>query len=387
MADISQIKIGGQTYDIKDRVAREASASGVYYAGETSTPISDGMKTMTGQVTVGGEEKSLKSGALVIYEEKEFIYLQYDEPDESSNVGEFNEFGSTGSLKGLAFKDSATGTTAGHTHSVTGTGNVSGTSVESHSYTPEGTVAVSGSATSTFTGTEQEINLTGDTEEVTEGDHTYTPAGTIDEYTPAGIVSAPTFSGTAENHGHTISTGSGSANYTPAGTVSTSISGGAHQHNVTASAKWGANGAPYKASVSGELLTLEETSAAPVISASSEEASPVCTASSSFTGTGVELVLSETSITPKGTVSAPKFTGNAANLTFTGTQATLKHAAHKHTINLTTNYTPAGTINTVLNGLSGTFTGKAASLTHVVTQGTVSIVGTAATATDTVTVS
>ena len=34
MADISQIKIGGVTYDIKDTVARNANVSGIHYRGQ-----------------------------------------------------------------------------------------------------------------------------------------------------------------------------------------------------------------------------------------------------------------------------------------------------------------------------------------------------------------
>lgn len=37
MADISQILIGGTTYDIKDNVARNAMVSGVHYCGQGYT--------------------------------------------------------------------------------------------------------------------------------------------------------------------------------------------------------------------------------------------------------------------------------------------------------------------------------------------------------------
>lgn len=78
---------------------------GMHYIGETSTTLVDGATTST---LVAKSENSLsklsgfEAGDIVIYDNKEFIW----------NGAKWNEFGSTGSLKALAFADSATGTVA-----------------------------------------------------------------------------------------------------------------------------------------------------------------------------------------------------------------------------------------------------------------------------------
>lgn len=116
----------------------------MHYAGITTTALTDGSTTAT--LTIDEETKTFTSsdaGAVVIYQEKEFVW----------NGTKWQEFGSTGSLKALAFKDSASG-----------------------SYTPAGTVSVSTNATTNKTAT-------------------VSPAGSGDAtYTPAGSVAAPTVS-------------------------------------------------------------------------------------------------------------------------------------------------------------------------------------------------
>lgn len=104
--------IGGQQYDIKDAEARQSIVDlqtsvtgGMHYIGETSTALTDGATTST---LVAKSENSLSkltgfaSGDIVIYDELEFVW----------NGAKWQEFGSTGSLKALAFKDSATGSVA-----------------------------------------------------------------------------------------------------------------------------------------------------------------------------------------------------------------------------------------------------------------------------------
>ena len=120
---ISQIAVGGSTYDIKDAEAREliqgidtAISGGLHYIGETSTELTDGATTST---LVAASANSLSkttgfvAGDIVIYGELEFVW----------NGAKWHEFGSTGSLKGLAFKDSATGYAT-----VTGSNNASAVS-------------------------------------------------------------------------------------------------------------------------------------------------------------------------------------------------------------------------------------------------------------------
>ena len=176
MADISKVNIGGTTYNIKDRQARldieslQSSVTGAmhyigttidptsiadnstsvayikkddataigYYSGTVPTATTYTYKGVTYNVTY----KELKAGNVVICGKLEFVYSDTDKA--------WHEFGSTGSLKALAFKDKASGrykpkgnvsstfsgTAKTVKHTVTNSGSVSA----SGSFTPEGTV-------------------------------------------------------------------------------------------------------------------------------------------------------------------------------------------------------------------------------------------------------
>lgn len=144
MADISKITLPtGSTYNIKDAQARTdiqtlqgAVTGGMHYIGVTTTALTDGAST--NPIVIGGNNVTAKAGDLAIYEALEFIYSDTD--------SKWHEFGSTGSLKSLAFKDSASG-------SVTPSGSVSqptftGSSLTATgNYTPEGSVSVSPTVT------------------------------------------------------------------------------------------------------------------------------------------------------------------------------------------------------------------------------------------------
>lgn len=106
---LSKLTVGSQQYDLKDAEARQsisdiqtAITGGMHYIGETSTVLTDGATTST---LVAKSEGSLSkltgfdAGDIVIYGELEFVW----------NGAKWKEFGSTGSLKALAFKDNATG--------------------------------------------------------------------------------------------------------------------------------------------------------------------------------------------------------------------------------------------------------------------------------------
>lgn len=116
MADISEITLpSGVTYDIKDATARseisilKGSGTGaMHYAGVTTTELENG--SSTSPININEVDYTPSNGDVVIYEQLEFVWSTSDE--------KWHEFGSTGSLKGLAFKDSA-----------------------SASYTPEGSVS------------------------------------------------------------------------------------------------------------------------------------------------------------------------------------------------------------------------------------------------------
>ena len=107
MADLSKITLpSGTTYNFKDAQARDdiaalktGATSGIHYRGVTTTLLTDGAST--NPITINNQQYTAKSGDVVIYGKLEFIYSDTD--------NKWHEFGSTGSLKGLAFKDNATG--------------------------------------------------------------------------------------------------------------------------------------------------------------------------------------------------------------------------------------------------------------------------------------
>ena len=142
MADISKITLpSGNTYNFKDQEARDLISdlsSPTSYLGVTTTEITDG--STVSPITIGDKSVTPKSGNIVAYGNSEFVWSDVEK--------KWREFGSTGSLKALAFKDSA-----------------------SASYTPAGSVSQP-----TFTGTKATIST---------------------DYTPAGTVAAPTLTVTA----------------------------------------------------------------------------------------------------------------------------------------------------------------------------------------------
>ena len=260
MADISKITLpSGSTYDIKDVGAREliASLSGALtYLGTTTTALIDGCATSP--ITVGDTSVTPKAGDVVAYENCEFVW--------SAAESKWREFGSTGSLKALAFKDSV-----------------------SASYTPEGTVSQP-----VFTGTTALIPIR------------FTPAGTV-----------------------TISKGTGTANYTPEGTVSApTVTVTPDTASVKPFGSAGTLPS-FTASVSGETLSLAFSAGKlPSAGTAVTVVKGIRSATASapiFTGTGAELKAAFTgtertttaAYLPAGTVSKPTFTGSASTITLT----------------------------------------------------------------------
>ena len=114
MADV--VKING--YDIKDATARQMISelgNSLYWLGVTTTALTDG--DTTNPITVGGESVTARTGAVAQYSGEEFAWngSAWQSLDK-------NNFGS------LAFKNSATG-----------------------SYTPDGSVSISGGTLPTLT--------------------------------------------------------------------------------------------------------------------------------------------------------------------------------------------------------------------------------------------
>lgn len=105
MTDISKITLpSGETYNIKDATARSeidilkgSNTGAMHYAGVTTTALADGSNTSP--IRIGDEDYTPLNGDVVIYNTLEFVW--------STSDNKWHEFGSTGSLKALAFKDSA----------------------------------------------------------------------------------------------------------------------------------------------------------------------------------------------------------------------------------------------------------------------------------------
>ena len=114
---LSKIVKGSDTLWLKDAEARTSIediyskiSGGLHYLGKSTTEIEDGDATgpwvIDGVTYVvsgaTGSQKNLAAGDIAIYGESEFIW--------SGASGKWQEFGSTGSLGALAFKDSASAT-------------------------------------------------------------------------------------------------------------------------------------------------------------------------------------------------------------------------------------------------------------------------------------
>ena len=115
---LSKIVKGSDTLWIKDAEARadiedikSSITGGMHYLGKSTTAIADGDATGPWVIdgvtyiasgTPSSGQKLLAAGDIAIYQELEFIW--------SGASGKWQEFGSTGSLKALAFKDTASAT-------------------------------------------------------------------------------------------------------------------------------------------------------------------------------------------------------------------------------------------------------------------------------------
>lgn len=256
MADISKITLpSGTTYDLKDAWAREAIEalnSTITFLGVTSTALSNG--ATTNPITIDSKQVTAVNGDLVIYNSLELIF--------SGSDNKWHELGSTGTLKALAFKASASG-----------------------SYTPAGSVSKP-----TFTGTKATISV---------------------KHTPAGSV--------------TIATGTGTANYTPAGSVSKpTITVTPNTATIKQFDSQGTLPS-WTASVASETLTIGWAAGTLPSGADVSVATGIKSATSSqpsFTGTAVQLTGSfsgteatcSTEYTPAGSVSQPTFSGTAATI-------------------------------------------------------------------------
>jgi len=134
---LSVFNDGQHDLHIKDAEARQSIADiqsaitgAMHYIGVSTTKIEDGDGAAKGPWTIDGVEyiasgtptsgqKLLSSGDVAIYGELEFVW--------SATASKWKEFGSTGSLKSLAFKDASDIETGGSTSKKLATTSITGT--------------------------------------------------------------------------------------------------------------------------------------------------------------------------------------------------------------------------------------------------------------------
>lgn len=287
MADISKIKLpSGSIFDIKDDIARKQLqdiktnlSAGMHYIGTTTTELYDNINVAS--VVVDGQIVIAKSGDIVIYGDLQFIATVTD----TATV--WHEFGSTGSLKALAFKQNATGPVIaeGSVSQPTFSGNIMAATGK---LTPEGDITIS-------TGT---------------GTANYTPAGTLS----GGEISvelntADRFVATSATSGGVVNDGSAAQCTLP--TLTTSVT------NETLTIDWGAGSFTPNTPTTVTLPIFQSSSVAISVKSATITTEPT------FTGTGASLAASfagkESDVavtgTPTGTVSQPTFTGSSVNVT------------------------------------------------------------------------
>ena len=410
MADISKVNIGGTTYNIKDRQARldieslQSSLTGaMHYIGTTIDPtsIADNSTSVayikTGDasaigyysgtaptattytyngVTYNVRYSELKAGDVVICGKLEFAYSDADKA--------WHEFGSTGSLKALAFKDNASGkykpkgdvsstfsgTAKTVKHSVTNSGSVSA----SGSFTPEGTVTQGTKKTATvvasYPGAKSKFvkttvhdtpraktaKLVTDTRLKTVNATTQklvkTSIAGVSGSTTASKASAASVAGmTASVADETLTLTPKSVSFSnitvPVAANAVSVATGEVSANGT-----GSSVATGVSSTSGDCVTGVEGSLDDVvvgIEAGNEvevatgELSPSATGSEVMTGLGTP-----TTKTVLTDVDNPTFAGDEGTVNVTGTNSGVVVADHE--------ITPEGTVESTFNGTEETIT-------------------------------
>lgn len=329
MADISKITLpSGSTYNLKDQGARDlidALESYSSYLGVTTTALTDG--ATTNPIVIGGQSITAKTGSIVNYGSKEFIF----------NGTSWQEFGDLSALGALAYKNSASGsfTPSGTVSQPTFSGSSSNVTITaadntSGNYQPKGTVSTpsfTGSAT-TSTGTftpEGSVSLTNTNQTATVSKAS---SGTA-TYTPEGSVSAPTIS--VATAGSTTSINNPTKVTVAKTVVAQAPSASSHPDN---------NLTYY--SVANETLSLYQigyTTGDSITTSSVTVKTGDASYSASqpsFTGTGARLVTGNISVpssasftgtegsvsvsgTPSGSVSQPTFTGTKVQLSGTTT--------------------------------------------------------------------
>ena len=405
---ISQIKINGQLYNIRDKMAPEGAlhflginawpgtgAKRIYDgATGTSTPSIWPIKLKTG-VEISATDLQTGDVILQIFSDEdpskgyqEFVWIKSSD----STIGTWELLGDEGSyvIKGTYTTSSAaTGITVGAptftgtTETISLSGSIAGQNAPVEESTDTSVPAV------TLTGTLGGMNSVSHTHTFSVTNATVTVTAS---YQPKGSVSTPTFTGTADTHSHEIFVSEedvplSRSNYHPQGTISahsiTTKTFTGDSKTVTVTASYQPAG-----TISNPGISWNNKDAKTVvtgISAISPSTATVYTASPTVTNEVLEFVASTvvtgvTGGTASGTASVigsaatmklaatPTFTGTTATITSTGTyqaSGSLDIVIADHTftgvpvILDTGDYTltPAGTIS------QPTFTGTTQTIT------------------------
>lgn len=325
MPEISKITLpNGNTYDIKDTVARASMSGAIVLKGVTTTALAD--EATTNPIVIDGSSYTAKANDAVFYNKKEFVF----------DGTKWHEFGDMSGLGALATKDTA-----------------------SASYTPAGTVSQP-----TFTGTASNVTVTAST----SASGNYTPAGTVSQptftgesttftgsFTPAGSVSVTTKS-TSNKTATVAPAASGTATYTPGGNVS----GTAVELNTTTVNSITAVGTlpSLTTTVADETLTIGWSAGTlPTKGSNTTVATSVKTVTDpTFSGTGVRLV---TGNIPVPSAYTAEWTGSEGTVSVTGTpEGSVSQPTFSGTkVAISGTVTPSGTVS------QPTFSGTAATIT------------------------
>ena len=320
MADISKITLpSGNSYDIKDAVARAQIGGAIKIKGTTTTALTD--EATTNPIKINSADYTAVANDAVFYNKKEFVF----------DGTKWHEFGDMSGLGSLATKNSASGTV-----SVPKSASFTGTAKN---------VSVSGTTTGSVSVTKSTVTVS----KATSGTATYTPAGSNAASSVSGSC-AVTPSGT-------ISEGTGTANYTPKGSVAAPTISVKTAGSTTSVTPFGSAGTLPSATmptytVANETLTITAgsfsagtlPSAGTAVTVKTGDAAYQATAPT-FTGTGAELKFtgSSSSGTISGTAAAQTFTGQGARLV-TDSEVATGASFTGASMTSTGSYTPEGTV-------------------------------------------
>lgn len=193
MADIKQITLpSGTTYDLRDSRVDSLISQATKWVGVTTTEISDG--STTNVIVIGGVDHTAQVGDIASYNNMEFIW----------NGSLWQEFGSTGSLKTLAFKDSvAVSTVVPATFSTTGTVSAPTISVASAGETGTVTGITDVGSMPTFTVTNEVLTITAGAVPTADSEKTF-KTGDASYSASAPTLSATTTTATTSNVAGTV---------------------------------------------------------------------------------------------------------------------------------------------------------------------------------------